>query len=126
MRISDWSSDVCSSDLPDDDRSAPALVAAFQRLPHHVDVADAFEAVIGAAFGEADQIRHQIAFDILRVDEVGHAELARQRLAGRVEIAADDHEIGRASSRERMCKYVWVSVGAVALKNKKINTKIRN
>ena len=33
----------------DDDADAPAPVAAFERLAHHVDVADALEAVVGAA-----------------------------------------------------------------------------
>ena len=46
-----------------------------------VDVADALEAVIGAALGQLDQMRHEIALDLLRIDEMGHAELARQRLA---------------------------------------------
>src|SRR3546814_16923336 len=31
--------------------------------------------------------------------------------------------IGRASCRERVCKYVWISVGAVSLKKKKKKTK---
>src|SRR3546814_18307153 len=33
MRISDWSSDVCSSDL-DHDLGHPALIPAFQRIEH--------------------------------------------------------------------------------------------
>ena len=36
----------------DDDRDAPAAMAAFERLAHHIDIADAFEAVIGAAIGQ--------------------------------------------------------------------------
>src|SRR5215470_13443732 len=40
----------------DDDADAPALVAAFERLPHHLDIADAFEAVIGAALGQLDEV----------------------------------------------------------------------
>src|SRR5437762_50376 len=35
----------------DDGRDAPAAVAALERLAHHVDVADAFEAVIRAPTG---------------------------------------------------------------------------
>ncbi len=66
-------------------------MAALQRLAHHLDVADALEAVVGAAAGELDQMGHQIAPDLVRVDEMGHAELARQRLARRVEVDADDH-----------------------------------
>src|SRR3546814_15096735 len=33
----------------------------------------------------------------------------------------DEAESGRASWRERVCKYVYVSVGAVSLNKKKIN-----
>ena len=56
-----------------------------------VDVADALEAVVGAAAGELDQVRDQVAVDLLRIDEVRHAELARQRLARGIEVDADDH-----------------------------------
>src|SRR5439155_18262982 len=47
----------------DDDRDAPALVAAFERLAHQRRVADAFEAVIGAALGQVDQIGDEVALD---------------------------------------------------------------
>src|SRR3954462_8711910 len=39
----------------------PAAVAALERLPHQRDVADALEAVVGAAAGQLDQVRDQIA-----------------------------------------------------------------
>ena len=45
----------------DDDRLAPSRVAAFQRLAHHLDVADALEAVVGAAVGQVDQMGDQVA-----------------------------------------------------------------
>ena len=62
----------------DDHRHAPAAVAALERLAHQLDVADALEAVVGAAVGELDEVRHEVALDFLRVDEVRHAELARR------------------------------------------------
>src|SRR3546814_18373326 len=34
-------------------------------------------------------------------------------------------EIGRASCRERVCQYVWISVVAVSLKKKKIQIKLQ-
>src|SRR3546814_12048022 len=34
------------------------------------------------------------------------------------------YEIGRASCRERVCQYVWISVGAVSLKNKQVHINI--
>ena len=65
----------------DDDRLAPAAVAALERLAHDVDVADALEGVVGAALGQVDQMGTRSPADLLRVDEVGHAELLAQRLA---------------------------------------------
>src|SRR6056297_1692375 len=58
----------------DDHRLAPALVAAFQRLAHDLGIADAFEAVVGAAAGQLDQIGDDIAVNPVRIDEMGHAE----------------------------------------------------
>ena len=76
----------------DDHRHAPALVAAFQRLAHHLDVADALEAVVGAALGEIDEMRHEIASrHLLRIDEVRHAEFLGERAPCRIEVDADDH-----------------------------------
>src|SRR5205807_4675164 len=51
----------------------------------------AFEAVIGAAAGQIDQIGHEIALHLARVDEMGHAELFGQRAAARVDVDPDDH-----------------------------------
>ena len=57
---------------------APAAVAAFQRLPHHVDIADAFEGEVGAAAGEIDdRLHHLVAADLVRIDEMRHAEFLR-------------------------------------------------
>src|SRR3546814_16438599 len=42
----------------------------------------------------------------------------RQALAEHC-VSIDEEEIGRASCRERVCQYVWISVGAVSLKKKK-------
>ena len=54
---------------------APAAVAAFQRLAHHVGVAGAVEGVVGAAVGQLDELRRRCRRGhALRVDEVGHAE----------------------------------------------------
>src|ERR1700692_3861195 len=60
---------ACPGDT-DDDGHAPAAMAAFERLAHQLDVADAFEAVVGAAVGERHQVRHQIALYFLRIDEM--------------------------------------------------------
>src|SRR3546814_5792744 len=98
MRISDWSSDVCSSDLPpiaagdelerargdflarfgnsDDDARTPAAMAGFERLAHYGRVAGAVESIVSAAVGQGHQMRNDIVGDLLRVNEMGHAELA--------------------------------------------------
>src|SRR3546814_18666232 len=101
MRISDWSSDVCSSDLEAFLlKSAPFGAAGV----HGLD-----DVVIGA----------------------GHAVIQPQQVAHRVVLRHDEPEsagrqpgkIGRASCRERVWQYVSISVVAGSLKknNKKQN-----
>src|SRR3546814_1881604 len=83
MRISDWSSDVCSSDLldqPEDAASRRGLAAA--------GLADDPERFAGLEF-EADA-----------VDGIDPVDLASEHAA------LDRKEIGRASCRERVCQYV--------------------
>src|SRR5215469_9930042 len=75
----------------DDDANAPPAVSAFERLPHCPDIADALEAVIGAALGQIHQVGNEIALDLGRVDEMGQSELAGERLALRVDVDPDDH-----------------------------------
>ncbi len=75
----------------DDDAFAPTLVTAFQCLTHNGGVADALERIIGPATGQLDQMVDQIVAMVLGIDEVGHAELAGQLLARRVQVDADDH-----------------------------------
>src|SRR3546814_20684343 len=98
MRISDWSSDVCSSDLV-------ALADDFLHRLHlreaHVAGAQATAEVDAAA--EAD---HQLR-DEEGDDRQGHEQPHRA-----------DVEIGRASCRERVLQYVYISVVAVSLQQK--------
>src|SRR3546814_12120392 len=97
MRISDWSSDVCSSDLQ------PLHALAPQRV-------DFFRHAVDAIFlGDADL-------------EVAHVALQRRLViryrpvdAGRIL-----REIGSASCRERVWQYVSISVVAVSLKKHRI------
>src|SRR3546814_4314592 len=85
-RISDWSSDVCSSDLHLIARGLPRLA----RNAEHRTLARA-----GIADDIADPAR--------RGDMVERAAL----LGGQVETASGrPREIGRASCRERVCQYV--------------------
>src|SRR3546814_5282449 len=96
MRISDWSSDVCSSDLRIDfegadanarygppQRASPQGAQPCRQLGQVERFA---EIVIGPAIQTLDPI-----FD----------EIARGQQEN-----GDGHEIGRASCRERVCQYV--------------------
>src|SRR6185436_3103392 len=82
----------------DDDRDTPAAVGAFQRLTHDIDVADAFERVVGTATGQYDKVRNQVGPRRARVDEMGQPELARQRLSTWIDVDADDH-VGTGDAR---------------------------
>src|SRR3546814_13839554 len=98
MRISDWSSDVCSSDLV-------AIIAADQPV-HPAGLALVMD-FLGKAL--------DAAVGLLQQNLIGRAAPVGQRLAPEVV------EIGRAACREGVCPYVLNSVVAVALK-KKTNT----
>jgi hypothetical protein len=74
----------------DDDGNAPTTVATFERLAHEIDIADTFEAVIGAAVRQGYQVRDQILANFLGIDEMRHSELLGQSLATRIQIDADD------------------------------------
>src|SRR3546814_7263701 len=106
MRSSDWSSDVCSSDLSD--------VLRAQRV---------FGQVIGKTKGvvelERDLARQGVAFAHANGSFVEQTQTILQRLAefgflalqrlGDQRLRADQFgigEIGRASCRERVCQYV--------------------
>src|SRR3546814_21075053 len=96
MRISDWSSDVCSSDL--------------EPLARHIRTDIGLILVVGGE--DLD-----LALAGLGVILGGH--LRRQHRAGALEIGIDARlKIGRASCRERVCQYVSISVVAVSLKKK--------
>src|SRR3546814_9095564 len=87
MRISDWSSDVCSSDLFLDPAQGEAL--GLQRLHDGAEQAVVAQAVEADA---GEELEGQAIGP-----ELGHA----RPLHG-----ADQDPIGRASCRERVCQYV--------------------
>ncbi len=59
-----------------DNGDTPAAVAGFKRLAHNRGIAGAIEGVIGAAIGQPHQMLNNVAIDLLRIDEMGHAEAA--------------------------------------------------
>src|SRR3546814_12157455 len=99
MRISDWSSDVCSSDLVGD-----AFVARLDNdratLAEMMSIRD--RDTPGARRPEIDRARaHLIAVERRRGNEILEIELADAALDARTKL-----EHGRASGRERVCQYV--------------------
>src|SRR3546814_16446063 len=131
MRISDWSSDVCSSDLAYAGGGAcvehglPGLVAGGQghgrargRPGTGCHGAGRRAAVLGA-----DAAQHPAVAG--GGDDAGWLRgglrLAgcRRRAAGVPGPPLAPPEIGLASCRERVCPYVWTSVVAVVLQKKK-------
>src|SRR3546814_12304552 len=120
MRISDWSPDVCSSDLLERAdagivglQPVVAEVAVLLVLHHQLLVDDG-----GDGGGQA--VQHQSR----RIGLVGLDD--QRRVVDRLDLVAPvvggeadmRQEIGRASCRERVCQYVWISVVAVSLKQK--------
>src|SRR3546814_11715136 len=115
MRISDWSSDVCSSDLHhgfgqggavDGDEVAAHAARLGVEEARHAFLAGAGVALDqhgGVTAGDAPGQRHQAGAGI-----VAHRRDRRR-------------EIGRASRRERVCQYVEISVVAGYFKTKKLN-----
>ncbi len=76
---------------------APRRVGAFERLAHHLRIADAFEGVVRAAGGQLHQMTGEL-LDALRIDEVGRAELACDGFLGRIGVDADDPLRARQAS----------------------------
>src|SRR5215475_10800285 len=74
----------------DDHGNAPATMTALQGLAHDRRIAGAIEGVIGAAVGERDQMLDDVAADLLRIDEMRHAEAAAPFLLAIIDIDADD------------------------------------
>src|SRR3546814_15053235 len=105
MRISDWSSDVCSSDLALDD----GLFDLEQQADRELQM----------PFGDEHDVVVQLGNDLARI---GARLLDRDALGERVALARHV-EIGRASCRERVCQYVLISVVAASLTKKIYNMK---
>src|SRR3546814_6528795 len=106
MRISDWSSDVCSSDLrgreADNQHRGPDIVDILREIDRH-DAAGTKEhrdlaREIGRVAGLDESRRQPAAGDAA---EVGYQIDGGERQAEALEV-----QIGRASCRERVCQYV--------------------
>src|SRR3546814_15079412 len=100
MRISDWSSDVCSSDLgvADTEMEPTALISAILKSPNDLLWFGGIGTYVKAAAQSHGDVGDP-ANDRLRVN----AEQLRVKVVGE---GANLGEIGRASCRERVCQYV--------------------
>src|SRR3546814_14963607 len=103
MRISDWSSDVCSSDL----RILGRFGVQWVDFP-----AGASRQEIDAAFGRAKALG-RIGCVYLESPANPTNQLVDIAAVAEARDAFHPDQIGRASCRERGCPYVWISVVAV-------------
>src|SRR3546814_11540364 len=105
MRMSDWSSDVCSSDLA---RTLIEIIRSDLNAHHRID---------GFRFQNTSASRSDGLEEGEEVDGcTGHPRARRRigvgiektpgREADRATVDGDDLKIGRASCRERVCQYV--------------------
>src|SRR3546814_13646666 len=111
MRISDWSSDVCSSDL------AVKYGATRDNVLGLVAVTGSGEVIRVGSNTTKDATGYDLTH--LLVGSEGTLALiveATLKLAPLPTRRASLREIGRASGRERVCQYVSISVVAVSLK----------
>src|SRR3546814_5440119 len=107
MRISDWSSDVCSSDL--------YQTGAFEYLPKPFDIDEAL-ALVNRAILHLNKLQQQEATKAaapLQSTEIIGESPAMQEVFRAIGRLSQSHitvlingEIGRASCRERVCQYV--------------------
>src|SRR3546814_15937952 len=107
MRISDWSSDVCSSDLletGDQPLHEPggAVLVANAEIYNYLELRQALPDVAFATHSDCEPPLH-----LYRSRGLAFAE-----------------KIGRASCRERVCQYVEISVVAESLKKKKTSNNV--
>src|SRR3546814_4740838 len=110
MRISDWSSDVCSSDLLD----ALAQVEAGLDFADEGDVGESDESCANDAIAalEAELVQVLAApsgerlRDGVRLAVTGPPNAGKSSLGNKLTERDVAIEIGRASCRERVCQYV--------------------
>src|SRR3546814_15279002 len=110
MRISDWSSDVCSSDLPigadaaaaagEPDILVPRADDALEAVVDRIEIAADRQAAAGAAVREHRGRGHEPQARDIVVEALGMILI--------VGIGVGDarEEIGRASCGDRVCQYV--------------------
>src|SRR3546814_19630393 len=116
MRISDWSSDVCSSDLlnvPDllADHLPPPLLVLHQKLELLLLLGEgrvlfANDDLLQLAQGAQAHVENRLSLDVAQLPALHHLRLRIVLLADDADHLVEVEEIGSESCRERVCRYV--------------------
>src|SRR3546814_17239102 len=115
MRISDWSSDVCSSDLAEARRVGRGRASGVRRARANLSIEGRRDG------GTQAMARRDRGVVVAPARELQGACRGRPVSGAAVLVA----QIGRASGRERVCQYCVISVVAVTLKKKQKKKKKR-
>src|SRR3546814_20776633 len=121
MRISDWSSDVCSSDL--------LLREVYHRVKNNLQVVSSLVNLqVSRATNEHERTALRITQDRIHALSMVHSNLydspelhhivLQEFVPHLCEYLLQAQEIGRASCRERFCQYVLIPVVDVFFKTK--------
>src|SRR3546814_15822245 len=117
MRISDWSSDVCSSDLHP--RRQPAGQAAGRPPPGGTGRTGFGMTAqpIKLIFGVDGAYSQHLAVTLVSLLENNPGNRLDLLVVTLTMAEADrDRQLGRAACRDRVCQSVWYSAGAACLK----------
>src|SRR3546814_15508576 len=107
MRISDWSSDVCSSDLPEAAAFDGATCFLVSQFLLDAAARTAFFAAIAKRLRPAGTLAWaDLAWDTAAADYPAMLRLWMQTMSGAGLDADALEQNGRASWRERVCQYV--------------------
>src|SRR3546814_13153269 len=113
MRMSDWSSDVCSSDLfTAGGIATPADAAMMMQL-------GAEGVFVGSGIFKSGNPAQRAEAIVKATTFFDDPDVVAKVSRGLGEAMVGINEIGRASCRERVCQYVYISVVAVSLQKKK-------
>src|SRR3546814_9707926 len=129
MRMSDWSSDVCSSDLLENEYKAviARVKPTGDTIDESVDTAALMRSVVDQFESYAKLNKKMPAETVVQLSQIDDASRLADSVAGNLNIKVADkqallvedapakrlemvfafmEEIGRASCRERVCQYV--------------------
>src|SRR3546814_16767116 len=116
MRISDWSSDVCSSDLTAAGRDPASLPSVFASTHGDLPIMDYMCATLAS---EPRTISPTKFHNSVHNAAAGYWTIGSGCMHARPAVSAFDTKIGRESGRERVCQYGSISVDTGKLKKKK-------